>query len=136
MFLISTIIKKSTLLDAGLGAFAMEDIKKGQLVFEVKNPLLITIDELNSMPDALKKQIYHFMEIKDGKVHILFDNSNYVNHSIKYENIRNMGSNLSPILQPMIAIRDIYKGEELFSNYLLSIDKEYMIKSNEVLRES
>ena len=29
MFLISTIIKKSTLLDAGLGAFAMEDIKKG-----------------------------------------------------------------------------------------------------------
>ena len=124
----------------GVGFFAVRDIKKGDTIFEAwkgeSGIYSITIDELNLLPDDLKKNIYEtfdnrflyinregeeiFIQKEIGKIFFPLERGfhwiyiwpkMFINSGLNKANV-----DTNNFINP-IAIRDIKKGEELLANY-------------------
>lgn len=114
MLKVKTYIDVSTIPNAGLGCFADEDIKKGDLIWEL-NPILdriYTDDNLKTMTerDVEFVKIYSYKE--NGLYFLCIDNSRFFNHSIDYCNTFDPNNT-----HKTYALKDIKKGEEILSNY-------------------
>ena len=109
MFLIDTYLDKSKI--QGVGVFAKENIKKGQLIKEVRPDFEIEFnkDNLPKMPLALAKLIdTHAYERELGsKILVMgIDNEKYLNHS-----------NDPSVNDNGIALKDIKIGDEITLDY-------------------
>ena len=109
MFLIDTYLDKSKI--QGVGVFAKENIKKGQLIKEERPEFEIEFnkDNLPKMPLALAKLIdTHAYERELGsKILVMgIDNEKYLNHS-NNPNVNDNG----------IALKDIKIGDEITVDY-------------------
>ena len=109
MFLIDTYLDKSKI--QGVGVFAKENIKKGQLIKEVRPDFEIEFnkDNLPKMPLALAKLIdTHAYERELGsKILVMgIDNEKYLNHS-NDPNVNDNG----------IALKNIKIGDEITVDY-------------------
>ena len=109
MFLIDTYLDKSKI--QGVGVFAKENIKKGQLIKEVRPDFEIEFnkDNLPKMPLALAKLIdTHAYERELGsKILVMgIDNEKYLNHS-----------NNPSVNDNGIALKDIKIGDEITVDY-------------------
>lgn len=102
----------------GIGLFADEDIKKGQLIYTA-SPLLdvnITQAQFDSLSDKEKEEIrwWGFKIEDEGVWHVDFDVSKFINHSYEATVTQDAGHKDAYL----IATRDVKKGEELTQNYL------------------
>ena len=109
MFLIDTYLDKSKI--EGVGVFAKENIKRGQLIKEVRPDFEIEFnkDNLPKMPLALAKLIdTHAYERELGsKILVMgIDNEKYLNHS-----------NNPSVNDNGIALKDIKIGDEITVDY-------------------
>ncbi len=118
MFLVRTSLRPSPI--QGLGCFAEEPIRKGQVVwqFDPRLDLRIPCSELSSFPAAIQEhfRIYTYVERIDGQEVMVYcaDLSKHMNHS-DMPNLFDTPDNLQEI-----ALRDIAVGEELTCNYFAS----------------
>jgi SET domain-containing protein len=113
MLVVKTFLKYSSI--HGLGCFAGEDIKKGQLVWRFDSGIDLTFgpDELKNLPMPFQEflKIYAYSPAREPKSFILcVDHARHMNHSEK-------PSLLETIEGHNIAARDISCGEELTCNY-------------------
>ncbi len=102
----------------GIGLFANEDLRKGQLVYTA-SPILdvnITQEQFDSLTDREKEEFrwWGFFDDSSQRWHVDFDVSKFINHSI--EGTLTQGENHKEAY--LITTRDIKKGEELTQNYL------------------
>ena len=109
MFLIDTYLDKSKI--QGVGVFAKENIKKGQLIKEVRPDFEIEFnkDNLPKMPLALAKLIdTHAYERELGsKILVMgIDNEKYLNHS-----------NNPTVDEDGIALKNIKIGDDITLDY-------------------
>ena len=115
MFIVRTSLRPSSI--QGLGCFAEEPIKQGQVVWKFNPRLDIRIPwvDLSTFPEAIQEhfRIYTYVEEIDGQEIMVYcaDLSKHVNHS-DFPNLSDTPDNLQEI-----AIRDIEVGEELTCNY-------------------
>jgi len=102
----------------GIGLFADEDLKKGQLVYTA-SPLLdvnITQAQFDSLTDREKDEIHWwgFFDEPSQRWHVDFDVSKFINHS-KEGTVTQDASHKEVYL---VTTRDVNKGEEMTQNYL------------------
>jgi len=115
MFIVRTSLRSSSI--QGLGCFAEEPIKQGQVVwqFDPRLDIRIPLTELSSFPETVQEhfRIYTYVEVVDGQEMMVYcaDLSKHVNHS-DFPNLSDTPDNLQEI-----AVRDINIGEELTCNY-------------------
>jgi len=102
----------------GIGLFADEDVRKGQLVYSA-SPLLdvnISQEQFDSLDEKEKREIKYwgFWDMQNNVWHVDFDNSKFINHSI------NATLTQDPKQKDayLVATRNIRAGEELTQNYL------------------
>ncbi len=111
MLVVKTYVDKSTIEGAGLGLFAGEDLKKGQIIWKF-NPIFDSrihkdmIKNLTEVEEAyLKEQCY-----REGNAWIILgDNSHFMNHD--------SNPNIIHGIKEEVAARDIKQGDELFCDY-------------------
>lgn len=102
----------------GVGCFTLEDIKQGQVVWEMDPGLDLELDQeqLKKCAPAVQEffQIYSYGQLKNGKhTYILCaDHARHMNHS-DHPNLIEAGDGNAQNL----AARDIKAGEELTCNY-------------------
>ena len=121
MFLIDTYLDKSKI--QGVGVFSKENIKKGQLIKEVRPDFEIEFnkDNLPKMPLALAKLIdTHAYERELGsKILVMgIDNEKYLNHS-----------NNPSVNDNGIALKNIKIGDEItvdYKNFDVNINKLWL----------
>lgn len=126
MLLVRTIVKPSPI--AGMGIFADEEIKKGQIIWRYSPDtcLVITKTQLDSYINSFHKteniiiQYYltygYYVEKAEG-ILVLLDNARFFNHSSQ-PNSGGMPQASNDLTgQCSIALRDIEKGEELTESY-------------------
>jgi len=117
MLLIKTIIKPSTI--HGIGLFADQDIPKGTKIWEFSPGLDLEINpsDFEKLSQYEKDIIFFsgFHSKKTGNYHLSFDNVRYINHST-FGNI-STDITVDGVEYPLIANRDIKKGEEITQNY-------------------
>lgn len=125
MLLCQTLVKASSI--HGLGCYADEDIKAGQIVWRLDPQFDVEIDtkQLASLPDSYRDffHMYAYSPLngKEEKTFILCgDNARHMNHSSD----PNLGENE---FGENFALRDITKGEELTCDYEL-FDKDARAK--------
>jgi uncharacterized protein len=139
MLLVKTAVKQSPI--AGLGLFADENIKEGQMVwrYDPNSSLLITRPQMTtflasseSEQTALFYLMYGFYVAPMDGLLLCLDNGRFVNHSTS--------CNLGPVnldqetrWRYSIALRDIEKGEELTEDYSISFDPSDWV--NELCQE-
>lgn len=115
MFIVRTSLRPSPI--QGLGCFAEQPIKKGQIVwqFDPRFDIRIPLTELSTFSAALQEhfRIYTYVEEVDGQEFMVYcaDMSKHMNHS----DAPNLFDTLDNIYE--VAIRDIEIGEELTCNY-------------------
>jgi len=115
MFIVRTSLRPSRI--QGLGCFAEEPIKKGQVVwqYDPRFDIRIPLSELPSFPLAFQEhlRIYTYIEMAAGQEVMVYcaDLSKHMNHS-NSPNLLDTPDNLQ-----QIAARDIEVGEELTCNY-------------------
>lgn len=102
----------------GVGLFADQEIKKGDLIY-TPSPLLdvnITQEQFDSLDEKEKQEMqwWGFFDEPTQKWHVDFDVSHFINHS--YEGTVTQDSNHTDAY--LVATRDIQPGEELTQNYL------------------
>lgn len=102
----------------GVGLFADQDIKKGQLIY-TPSPLLdvnIAQEEFDLLDEKEKREIlwWGFFDKPSKKWHVDFDVTHFINHSYK----GTLTQDQSHADAYLVATRDIKKGEELTQNYL------------------
>ena len=124
MLCVKTMVKDSEI--AGVGLFAAQDIKKGDVVWQFTPETCATFTEIqiNELTKSYHKQDIHiilyfltycyYQKNLNSLIYCL-DNGRYVNHADK----PNLGS---PLEKPdgwkySMALRDIKNGEELTENY-------------------
>lgn len=114
MFLKKCILDKSHI--HGVGLFANENIKKGEIIWLPSNTLTFHFTEsgLASLHPQEQEMVRHYGYFhKDKRIwHLSAEDSRYINHS-DTPNIERT-TNTDDGVQ---AIRDIKKGEELTQNY-------------------
>jgi hypothetical protein len=102
----------------GIGVFADQDIRKGDIIFTASPILDVNInqDQFNSLEESEKQEVkYWGFWIESEKVwHVDFDHIHFINHSFD----ANTTQDFSHPEAHLIALRDIKKGEELTQNYL------------------
>jgi SET domain-containing protein len=108
----------------GMGLYADQDIKKGELVYSA-SPLLdldITQEQFDDLADGEKQEImwWGFFNKSSQKWHVDFDVSKFINHS--YDASVTQQSDYDEAY--LIATRDIESGEEITQNYLEFESKE------------
>ncbi len=117
MLLIKTIIKSSSI--HGIGLFADQDISKGTKIWKFSPGLDLEIkpSDFEKLNQCEKDVILFsgFHSKKTGNYHLSFDNVHFINHST----LGNISTDMTvdDIEYPLIANRDIKKGEELTQNY-------------------
>jgi SET domain-containing protein len=115
MFIVRTSLRPSPI--DGVGCFAEEPIKKGQVVwqFDPRFDIRIPFSELSSLPLVMQEQLmkYSYVELVEGQETMVFsaDLSKHVNHS-DHPNVSG-----SPDNSKDIAVRDIEVGEEITCDY-------------------
>ena len=115
MFIVRISLRSSAI--QGLGCFAEEPIRKGQVVwqFDPRFDIRIPLSELSNFPLALQEHflVYTYVENDNGQEVMVYcaDLSKHVNHS-DTPNLIDTADNLQEI-----AARDIDAGEELTCNY-------------------
>jgi uncharacterized protein len=102
----------------GIGLFADEDLKKGQLIYTA-SPLLdlnITQAQFDSLDEKEKQEMrwWGFFDKINQVWHADFDVTRFVNHSEKPTLTQDPKHNDAYL----IAARDVIAGEELTQNYL------------------
>lgn len=102
----------------GVGLFANEDIKSGQLIYTA-SPLLdlnITQKEFDSLDKKEQDEIlwWGFFDQPSQMWHVDFDVSKFINHSYGATVTQDQSHDEAYL----IASRDIRSGEELTQNYL------------------
>jgi len=102
----------------GIGLFADQEIKKGEVIYTA-SPVLdlnITQEEFDCLEDNEKQEIlwWGFFDEPSQKWHVDFDVSKFINHS--YEATVTQHSEYQEAF--LISVRDIKVGEELTQNYL------------------
>jgi len=116
MLLVSTIVKSSPI--HGLGCYAAEPIKKGQLVwrFDERLDRRIAAADLPDLPQPAQDflRMYAYREVYRGQdVYTLCgDHARHMNHS---DDANLLSTGLE--LEMDVAVRDIEVGEELTCNY-------------------
>lgn len=108
----------------GIGLFADQDVKKGELIY-TSSPVLdlnITQEQFDALGETEKKEIlwWGFFHEPSKRWHVDFDVSKFINHA--NEATVTQDSNQSDAY--LVATRDIEKGEELTQNYLEFETKE------------
>jgi uncharacterized protein len=112
--LIKTIVRPSTIPNAGLGCFSLEFVPKDTLIWKF-NP---DFDRIYSQAafDALelpaKQYVMYYGYRYAGNYYMSCDNTHYINHSKQ----PSMYSDATGLL--VYAAKDIYPDEELVDNYL------------------
>ncbi|MFA6513834.1 MAG: SET domain-containing protein [Patescibacteria group bacterium] len=101
----------------GIGLFAGQDIKSGDLIY-TPSPLLdtdITPEEFESLAPSEKREVmyYGYFNKKTNRWHVAFDAIRILNHGAG--NIANVTQDEDMI---MTAKRAIFKEEELLQDYL------------------
>ena len=113
MLKVKTYLDKSTIPDAGIGCFAAEDIKKGDLIWEL-NPLIdriYTDKNLESMSPMEIQFIKTYAYCHHDLYFLCVDNGRFFNHS-------DTPNTLDPSdVYCTYAKRDIKAGEEILSDY-------------------
>ena len=116
MMVIKHSVKESSI--HGLGVFAEENVRKGQVVWK-QNPMVeLTYDQQQwqeleeGLAPACFEQIRKYSYKRNGTYYLCIDNSQFMNHSeekcnITSDNVNNVCS----------ASRDIKAGEEIICNY-------------------
>ena len=122
-------VKESSIPGAGLGVFADESVKKGDIVwkFEEKNhELYYSKKELEAKVSPMtykdaQTYLKHSIDYDTNLVAHLKDDSKYINHSSINHNLGDCGDKYkdSDGLYAC-ATRDINKNEEILENYLAS----------------
>lgn len=102
----------------GIGLFADEDLKEGQLVYAA-SPLLdvnITQEQFDSLSDREKEEFqwWGFFDEPSQRWHVDFDVSKFINHS--EEGTVTQDKNHEEAY--LVTTRDVKSGEELTQNYL------------------
>jgi uncharacterized protein len=102
----------------GIGLFADQDIKKGELIYTA-SPILdvnITEEQFRELDDKEKTEVQYwgFYIVSEKLWHVDFDVSRFVNHSFE----ATITQDKKYIDAYLIAATDIKKGEELTQNYL------------------
>lgn len=102
----------------GIGLFADENLKKGDVVYTA-SPLLdvnISQQQFDSLDEKEKKEIkwWGFFDKQSQMWHVDFDVSKFINHS--FEPTVTQDSAHSEAY--LVTTRDVSKGEELTQNYL------------------
>lgn len=122
MLLIKTTVKPSTI--AGLGLFADEDIKQGEIIwrYDPQTCMVFTQQQLSTLVNSAQyiESIKYYLTYgwyvsQLGGVVVCLDNGRFVNHS----SAPNLGQ-ITPSDESWrfsFALRDIEKGEELTENY-------------------
>ena len=112
MLTVKTYIDKSPI--AGMGCFAAEDIKEGDLIWEL-NPFLdriYTEENLKFMSELEVNFVKTYAYLHNGLYFLCIDSARFFNHSSENYNT------LDPFNEyKTYALRDIKKGEEILSNY-------------------
>lgn len=126
MLLAKTIVKSSAI--AGVGLFAEEDIKEGEIVWKFTHDTCLTFtkEQFNELANSYHKTenqiiIYYltycyYQNNMDALIFCL-DNGRFVNHSDKPNLSAPANMTKDQSWQYSAAIRDIKKGEELTENY-------------------
>jgi len=126
MMQINTTVKESTIPGAGLGLFAVEDIKKDTIIW-IFNPLLdrvITEEEFNKLNTFEKAYVKTYAYLSDDKDYstngktnyiLCIDNGRFFNHSTTLNNVIDTHDLLFGSIT--VTARDIKAGEELLCNY-------------------
>jgi|SRR5680860_593271 len=101
----------------GIGLFAVQDIKSGELIY-TPSPLLdvdITVEEFASLAPNEKREVmyYGYFNKKTHKWHVAFDAIRILNHGAG--DVANVTQDENMV---MTAKRNISKGEELFQDYV------------------
>jgi len=116
MIHIKYILDKSSV--HGIGLFADQDVKKGELIYSASPALDLNIsqEKFDSLRPKEQQEIkYWGFWVEAEKVwHVDFDNSKFLNHS-EWGNVTQDFSHPEAWL---VALRDIKQGEELTQNHL------------------
>ncbi len=118
MFTVRTCLHESPI--HGIGVFAEEPIRKGQVVwqFDPRIDLAISEQEVQSFPPAMQIyfKTYTYLERRNGSQMMILcaDHAKHVNHS-DHPNLLD-----TPDGMQEYAARDIETGEELTCNYFVS----------------
>lgn len=117
MLLVKTIVKQSPI--HGLGLFANQNISKGDMIWKFSDGLDLEISpvEFSNLSSYEKGMInfYGFHSKKTGNYHLSFNDVRFVNHSP--EGNITIDKSIDDIEYPLVAKRDISKGEEITQNY-------------------
>lgn len=102
----------------GIGLFAEQEVKKGEVIYTA-SPLLdldITPEQFDSLDESEKQEIqwWGFFDDSSQKWHVDFDVSKFINHSYEATVTQDGGHEEAYL----VAARDIKAGEELTQNYL------------------
>lgn len=109
MLVVKTILKEIN--GKGIGVIADEEIKKGQKVWVFNKFIDIKLDDKDVPDEAREFFDKYAVEYKKGKIMININNCRFINHS-EDPNIIETG-----VHKPMIAIKEINKGEEITVDY-------------------
>lgn len=102
----------------GIGLFADQDLKIGQLVYTA-SPLLdlnLSKEQFESLDETEKQEVrwWGFQIPETKQWHVDFDVSKFINHSDK----PTVTQNPNETAAWLVTTRDVAKGEELTQNYL------------------
>lgn len=102
----------------GIGLFADEDLKEGQLIYTA-SPLLdvnLTQEQFDSLSDREKEEFqwWGFFDEPSQRWHVDFDVSKFINHSRAGTVTQDKNHDEAYL----VASRDVKRGEELTQNYL------------------
>lgn len=113
MLLVKTYLETSTLENAGLGCFADEDIKAGQLIWKYDDHIdrKFTHEEYKQLSPIQRQFVDKYAYMHNGTLYLCVDNGRFFNHS-NYPNTYESAEE-----QATYASREIKAGEEIFSDY-------------------
>ncbi len=126
MLLKKTVVKVSPI--AGVGLFADQDIKKGEIVWQYtpESCTLLTEEQLDVLVNSFHKTekdlikyylTYSYFQKFLNSLVFCLDNGRYVNHSEEPNLVAPTDLPYDVAWQYSVALRDIKKGEELTENY-------------------
>lgn len=124
MILKKTYVALSQIPGAGLGFFAGEDIRAGEVIWECSDYSLImwTPEEWEALREEFRKcvEVYVYHHEWDGNYKLVVDDSRFLNHSYTPNT---EGS------EDVHAIVDIPKGTEILTDYREFCTKEWFEKA-------
>ena len=101
----------------GLGLFAMEPIRKGQTVWEMRQgfDLCFSLNDLATLSDAAREQVLHYcdgdVDPLTGQLVMSGDDARFTNHSEDPNTVSAEGGRIT------VAARDILPAEEITWQY-------------------